>query len=63
MNKNRDKSTTGNGIGDEGAKAMCEMLKVNTTLTGLYLGGKKKERKKIIQKDERETRDSEWDWI
>ena len=29
---------TGNGIGDEGAKAMSEMLKVNSTLTELDLG-------------------------
>ena len=28
-----------NGIGDEGAKTMSEMLKVNTTLTELYLKG------------------------
>ena len=28
---------TGNWIGDEGAKAMSEMLKVNTTLKTLYL--------------------------
>ena len=30
---------TDNGIGDEGAKAMSEMLKVNTTLTSLNLEG------------------------
>ena len=30
---------TGNEIGDEGAKAMSEMLKVNTTLTSLNLEG------------------------
>ena len=30
---------TGNGIGVRGAKAMSEMLKVNTTLTSLNLGG------------------------
>ena len=29
---------TGNDIGDEGAKALSEMLKVNTTLTSLNLG-------------------------
>ena len=28
---------TDNGIGDEGAKAVSEMLKVNTTLTSLDL--------------------------
>ena len=30
---------TGNKIGVEGAKALSEMLKVNTTLTELYLEG------------------------
>ena len=30
---------TENGIGDEGAKAMNEMLKVNTSLKELDLGG------------------------
>ena len=28
---------TGNKIGDEGAKALSEMLKVSTTMTGLAL--------------------------
>ena len=35
---------TENGIGDEGAKAMSEMLKVNTTLTSLDLRGEEEER-------------------
>ena len=30
---------TGNMIGDEGAKAMSEMLKVNTTLASLNIEG------------------------
>ena len=30
---------TGNEFGDEGAKAMNEMLKVNSTLTSLNLRG------------------------
>ena len=30
---------TGNEIGEEGAKSMSEMLKVNKTLTKLNLGG------------------------
>ena len=30
---------TGNGIRDEGAKSLSEMLKVNTTLTSLDLNG------------------------
>ena len=37
---------TGNGIGSEGAKALSEMLKVNTTLTSLSLNGSKKEKGK-----------------
>ena len=36
---------TENGIGDEGAKAMSEMLKVNTTLTTLDLTCEKKEKR------------------
>ena len=32
---------TDNGIGIEGAKALSEVLKINTTLTMLNLGGKK----------------------
>ena len=34
---------TGNKFGDEGAKAMSEILKVNTTLTVLSLDGEEKE--------------------
>ena len=37
---------TGNGIGAEGAKAMSEMLKMNTTLKSLLLNCDKKERKR-----------------
>ena len=40
---------TGNGIGDEGAKALSEVLKVNTTLKSLTLNSeeeKREERKK-----------------
>ena len=40
---------TDNDIRDEGAKAMSEMLKVNTTLTSLNVGceeERKKERRK-----------------
>ena len=29
---------TGNAVGEEGAKVMSELLKVNTTLTTLILG-------------------------
>ena len=34
---------TGNGIGDEGAKGLGEALKLNTTITTLYLRGMKHE--------------------
>ena len=45
---------TDNGIGDEGAKAMSEMMKVNTTLTSLNLSGEeeRKKRKKRMKKKE-----------
>ena len=36
---------TDNWIGDEGAKALGEMLKVNTTLTSVNLYGEEEERK------------------
>ena len=36
----------GNEIGDEGAKSMSEMLKVNTTLTSLGLGGEEEEKER-----------------
>ena len=46
---------TDNVIGDEGAKSMSEVLKVNTTLTWLYLacGEERKE------KDEKKKKRSE----
>ena len=37
---------TDNGIGDEGAKAMGEMLKVNTTLTELNLNRENERKQK-----------------
>ena len=45
---------TDNGIGVEGAKAMSEMLKTNTTLKELGLSGEK-ERKERERKEERMT--------
>ena len=42
----------GNKIGNEGAKAICEMLKVNTTLTFVLIWGKdgrKKKEKRLLQ--------------
>ena len=46
--KKNEEYTTDNNIGDEGTKAMSEMLKVNTSLTTLDLGSvsEKKKRKK-----------------
>ena len=44
---------TGNEIGDEGAKAMSEMMKVNSTLTELYLDGEE-ERKEMEEKEKKE---------
>ena len=40
--KNELKEWIGNEIGDEGAKAISESLKINTSLTELYLGGDEK---------------------
>ena len=37
---------TDNWIGDEGAKSVSEMLKVNTTLTSLGLGGEEERKEK-----------------
>ena len=45
---------TGNDIGDEGAKALSEMLKVNTTLTSLDLSGEEEERKRKDKGKEKE---------
>ena len=42
---------TGNRVGVEGTKSMSEMLKVNTALTSLDLGGED-ERKKNEEKKE-----------
>ena len=44
---------TGNRIGAEGAKAMSEMMKVNSTLTTLYLDGEE-ERKEKEEKEKKE---------
>ena len=49
----RKRRMTGNKIGDEGAKAMSEMLKVNTTLTTLNLGCEE-ERKEREEKEKKE---------
>ena len=44
---------TDNGIGDEGAKSMSEMLKSNTTLTSLNLSGEEEGRKRKRKRKER----------
>ena len=41
---------TGNGIGDEGAIAISEMLKVNTTLTQMCLGGEQDRKQKRLRR-------------
>ena len=46
---------TGNWIGVEGAKAMSEMLKVNTTLTSLDLGGEEERKEKRERKERRKN--------
>ena len=51
---------SGNEIGVEGAKAMSEMLKVNTTLTSLDLTGEEEERKeKRKERDKRRMNNRE----
>ena len=44
---------TDNGIGDEGAKVLSEMLKVNTTLTSLNLRGEEE----MKEKEEKEKKE------
>ena len=51
---------TDNRIGEEGAKAMSEMMKVNSTLTTLNLGCEE-ERKERRERKER-MNDRELDW-
>ena len=46
----------GNGIGDEGVKAVIEILKVNTTLTKLNVTSDEEERKK----KEKGEKKNEW---
>ena len=56
----KEERMTDNEIGDEGAKALSEMLKVNTTLKRLNLSCEK-ERKKERKKEERITNDRQSD--
>ena len=53
---------TGNGIGAEGAKAMSEMLKMNTTLKSLLLDCEEEERMEKRKKREKRMNDRQWDW-
>ena len=53
---------TGNGIGDEGAKALSEMMKVNTTLTTLDLWGEEERKEREEKEKERRMNDRQWDW-
>ena len=48
---------TGNKIGDEGAKAMSEMLKLNTTLTLLVQIGEEERRENEKKKEKRKMND------
>ena len=48
---------TDNGIGDEGAKAMSETLKVNTTLTTLNLWSEEERKEKEEKERERRMND------
>ena len=52
---------TGNGIRDEGTKAMSEGLKVNSTLTALYLESEEEREKKEKEKKKRRMNDRQWD--
>lgn len=57
---------TGNEIGDEGAKSLCETLQVNSTLTSLELECEEDEKKKKRGRKEKEMmlwlNDRQLDW-
>ena len=53
---------TGNEIGAEGAKAMSEMLKVNTTLTTLDLSCEEERKGREEKEKEKRKNDREQDW-
>ena len=53
---------TANRIGDEGAKAMSEMLKVNTTLTTLDLWREEERKREKRKKRERRNNNRQQDW-
>ena len=45
--KKRRRKRTGNGIGVEGIKSVSEVMKVNSTLISLDLGGERRREKRI----------------
>ena len=47
------KEWIGNEIGDEGAKTISESLKINTSLTELYLSGDEKIRNENERRNEK----------
>ena len=53
----RSEKWIANGIGDEGAKSISESLKINTSLTELYLWGEEK----IANEKERRNKKNEKD--
>ena len=50
MHKRNKEWMTGIDFEDEGSKAISEMLKVNTTLTELFLDGQKKNKRNILER-------------
>ena len=57
--KSKQNKWTGNEIGAEGASAISESLKINTTLTELILGSdeiRNKQKKKKYKKNEQGTK-------
>ena len=56
---------TGNQIGDEGAKAISELLKTNTSLNDLNVASLEEIEKKVKRKDSTHLEmgmDRLWDW-
>ena len=57
----KEERITGNVIGAEGAKTLCDALKVNTTLKTLNLWGEEL-RKEKDEKNGEKVNDRQWDW-
>lgn len=49
--REKDEQMKGNGTGDEGVKAICEMLKVNTSLTALDMGSEEPRKRRKQEKN------------